>query len=1582
MPSGEPPQDRDTGVVRKKLEEARRELLETSTRSRLLSTPLGSSRAKLIEVVHEQAESVFSVLVREGKAMTFAASRTARDDDQTGLELAQPLAEELDEQEIDLRRTDNKLQTALSSAKLQTRLRGLANDADTIQAEQGVNVLYLALGFLKWFEAHNADQPRYAPLILVPVTLTRASASERFRISFSGDEIGTNLSLQERLRADRVSLPDLPEPEDLSPTGYCEAVGRAIKGISGWEVQQDRIALGMFSFAKLMMYRDLNPELWPPRKNILGHAVLGGLLDWGFRDEAEPLVPDDSAIDPIIDIADAAHVVDADSSQMLAIRDVETGRHLVIQGPPGTGKSQTITNLIASAVRAGRRVLFVAEKMAALSVVKANLDRIGLGDLCLELHSHKAKKKEVLQSLKDAQQAPPISPPATDLAQSLRARRDALNAHVARMHAPLPPSGKSPFRVFATLARLEGLGLTAPDFQLPVSRTWTAQDFESRLKAIQRIAAHVLVMGTPNDHPWRGVRLEHVLPHDAERLGFRARELAESLSAWRARADQLAEQVAAPLLTLADLQPLTRLAEALERAPRLDFRCLANGVWKNRAGIVKLIQSGVTYSEAFHKLRDVLLPEAWDIEPKVMRATLAAHGTSLFRWLRADYRQAVHSFRAMHVGQLPRDLPQRLEVLDTLARGQRARRQIHETESIGHEAFSREWRSLDSDWGLLHEIEQWELSIQGVDLPTAWRSRAGAIPDVKEYAHSVLASAREAAEWEARLVTYFTSLSFDCLSGLGNATHSDVALETLLRRLLGFSASAGLLSQWCTWWILSGEERRHGLDPLIDRMADGRVLPARAVHLFEYVAHEPLARQAFELHRELAIFDGRSHEQLLAEFQQLDRQRLELARREVLASHSRMRPSGTREVGEIGILASEWNKQRRHKPLRQLVKAAGSAMQAIKPVWMMSPMSLAQFVEPGTVSFDLVLMDEASQVRPVEALGAVARAEQLVVVGDELQLPPTSFFDRVSVGDEEPINEEDTAAVADFESILGLCAAQGIPDRMLRWHYRSQHESLIAVSNLEFYRRLFIVPTANADDLGLRFHKVDGLYDRGRTATNRIEAQHVARAVIAHAQKYASPERFPRGMSLGVGAFSVTQRDAILDELELLWRQHPDLSPFFDRNVAEPFFVKNLESIQGDERDVIFISIGYGPDEHGVITGGFGPLTRAGGERRLNVLISRARRRCEVFSSLTAADIDLGRTQSFGVKVLKTFLQYAETGHQDRADIGKRAPDSDFEEDVAGALAAAGYLVEHQVGVAGFFVDLAIKDPEHNGRYILGIECDGAAYHSSRSARDRDRLREQVLRARHWRIHRIWGTDWYKRRKEELQRVIAAIERARTLDYASPAVEPDRPPEPVQRPVHAPRDLHDTGPRQSRPSQVYREADFVERMAVEPHEVGLGRLVPILVRIVEIEGPIHGEELARRYATVCGKQRAGSRIQEAVSQGLRRAVREGKVTKDGDFYSVGNDREVAPRDRSAARSITVRQADMLPPVEIRTGLRMIVVEHLGVEPGEAISEVARMFGFQRTGQDLQRVIEKQLRVLLGEGVLDLRNGNRLYPSDE
>jgi very-short-patch-repair endonuclease len=586
-------------------------------------------------------------------------------------------------------------------------------------------------------------------------------------------------------------------------------------------------------------------------------------------------------------------------------------------------------------------------------------------------------------------------------------------------------------------------------------------------------------------------------------------------------------------------------------------------------------------------------------------------------------------------------------------------------------------------------------------------------------------------------------------------------------------------------------------------------------------------------------------------------------------------------------------------------------------------------------------------------------------------LPPTRFFAKLTGNDEDRDEDDElTFQARDAESILDLCLAKGLPHRMLNWHYRSRHQSLIAVSNKQFYdNKLFIVPSPYdaVAGMGLKFHYLpDAHYDRGNTRTNPREARIVAEAVMRHARE--TPNR-----TLGVATFSVAQRQAIQNELELLRREHPDTEDFFGRGTSEPFFVKNLENIQGDERDVIFISLGYGKTKEGFIAMSFGPLNSEGGERRLNVLISRAKLRCEVFSSITGDDIDLSRSKGRGVAALKIFLSFAQTGKLGIATETGRDADSIFEEQVAARLTALGYSVKGQIGTAGFFVDLAVVDREKPGRFVLGIECDGAQYHSSRSARDRDRLRQNVLEAHGWALHRIWSTDWFLRPIEEMEKVVRAIEAARVhwreVDESAADTPAAISPVPIPFTPHEDTvDLVVTAPADAKLAVArYEEARLSVRRQVDPHETSIGEMMKHVVRVVSIEGPIHETEVVVRIRSAWGLARTGNRIRDAVQVAIN-AARDSGYIAGGPFYAVP-EQIVIVRDRSEVDSNTLRRPENLPPEEIKVAIGQVVEENYGAERDQLVQAVARLFGFGSTSAQLRDVVESALTELVGSGRL-------------
>jgi very-short-patch-repair endonuclease len=523
-----------------------------------------------------------------------------------------------------------------------------------------------------------------------------------------------------------------------------------------------------------------------------------------------------------------------------------------------------------------------------------------------------------------------------------------------------------------------------------------------------------------------------------------------------------------------------------------------------------------------------------------------------------------------------------------------------------------------------------------------------------------------------------------------------------------------------------------------------------------------LLRHLFNEYPDLWRLSGVTHQEVRSQFASLDKSVINLNQLDIAHRASRRPiPAGVRgavvkDTTELALVNHEITKQRKHIPIRQLMLRAGRAIQGLKPCFMMSPMSVAQFLAPGRLAFDLVVMDEASQLRPEDALGAVVRGTQLVVVGDPKQLPPTSFFQRAL--DDEADESDEVSAVAESESILDIALGRYQPVRRLRWHYRSQHHSLIAFSNSEFYdENLIVFPSAYHDhpELGVKYIDAKGVYENRR---NALEAERVVEAILEHILLYPAD-------SLGVVTMNFEQRELIEELLDARLKQDSFSSSWVDQmeSTPEPFFVKNLENVQGDERDVIFISITYGPDVQGSYFQRFSGVNTASGQRRLNVLITRAKKRTVLFSSLDPDMIRADANTPWGVRALKGYLHFAKNGISTTPQISPSAePSNEHEAAVGAVLKEQGYDVVPQVGVSGYFIDLAVRHPEKPGAFLLGIEFDGKSYHSGRSARDRDRLREMTLVNQGWKIHRIWSTDWFKNRNSEVERL---LQRVRSLEF-------------------------------------------------------------------------------------------------------------------------------------------------------------------------------------------------------------------------
>ena len=655
----------------------------------------------------------------------------------------------------------------------------------------------------------------------------------------------------------------------------------------------------------------------------------------------------------------------------------------------------------------------------------------------------------------------------------------------------------------------------------------------------------------------------------------------------------------------------------------------------------------------------------------------------------------------------------------------------------------------------------------------------------------------------------------------------------------------------------------------------------------------------------------------------------------------------------------------------------------------MSPLSVAQFLPPGRITFDLLVIDEASQVAPEDALGVVARTKQIMVVGDDKQLPPTNFFKIVNAGDEYDDDEEDIANVprvdrpTNFESILTLARTRGMSERMLAWHYRSKHPSLIALSNEECYAGRLLLPPSpliQTSELGLSFVQTPrGHYDRGGARCDLLQAEEVAKAIASHIRNQPSK-------SLGVACLSIQQRDAVEDMIDKMGMR-AEVEAFTPKD--ERLFVKNLEAVQGDERDVIFISVGYGvaPNQSRPFLN-FGPVSQEGGERRLNVLASRARERCVVFSSITAADIPAD-TEVRGTRMLRALLDFAATGKLGAGTLRGDGFESPFEEAVARTIREAGFHVHPQVGVKSFRIDLGVIDPPRPGEFILGVECDGAAYHSARSARDRDRLRQEVLEGLGWRLHRIWSTEWFRNPQRESDRLLAAIRGAKESAVRSknePQSDDDLPAD-LDNAEISPLSksaiicTEDEELTQSLNSVPYKECILTVPFRRDLLEIPVAELSRFALEVVEAEGPVHTDEVARRIREAFRLQKTGRRILTHIKSSLQHLSRKGSIVREGEFWLSGGQSISLPRSRRNA-ALPLRRAAMIAPTEYQLALLTIIKDAVSISGDDLVVETARLFGFDRTGPDLKEAIDRQVERLVKEGRLRLDASGLHLPNNE
>ena len=1236
---------------------------------------------------------------------------------------------------------NRRLRTFAEKEEMADTLRFLGKKAKTAEEESGANVLFLAFGFLKWYEQDSAEA-KYAPLVLVPVKISAGKGGKGFSLTVSEEETQFNSTLLEfLLREFKIDIRGLENVSTgIKISEILTMVRMEILNMERWDVLEE-VYLANFSFARFAMWNDIRKNIDKFRRNGLVKSLLNNRLEIAnnvFEDKAEDDYAPEDILMPLM----------ADSSQFSAIAEAAEGKSFVLHGPPGTGKSQTITNIIANCLNKGKRVLFVAEKQAALSVVKKRLDSIGLGDFCLEVHSNKLDKAELLKKL-DATLALPAEAPSADFeakGEQIAELRKALNDPIYALHR-VRRLGVSLYDAILIYEKNKN----APDV-LAIESTFydslTREKLERYEQLLLDVSAAAKSCGGAYRSPFDNVNLTEYdndvrnrVYYSAEVLIAEIRHLKSYLSLFL---DFYRQRVSS--LTLKKLSTLVQLIEKLQgEGIRKYFSCDENEFYVYFNANRRLDRLLGNYFKNFKSLIDI------DADPAVIEQELDNWGDHY----KSSKLLSTLAKRLRRVAAGKLNEAEELKYIGIVAQIYEDLQLIKNNTKLSANFTDRggkiNFRRRDE---FMEELREMHALAEGVFMDynadsfnsVCVKSVAGG------YAVPVLDGLRKAIDGFLGSMEHFVGM----IAAEASKYSDEDILDYFLVKAGALIDNIDMLPAWCLYRKISARLEEEGLSFITDSLESGAVSSDNILSSFRKNVYRNFIETNIGADPVLSKFSASVLEDKIEQFRQMDEQFARLSKEHIRGKLIADLPTTSTEGGlSLEVLSFQriFKSNMRGMTLKGFFAEIPELIKKLAPCMLMSPITVAQYLPAEPDIFDLVVFDEASQLPTCEAVGSLARAKNAVIVGDPKQLPPTSFFSTGYV-DEENLDAED------LESILDDCLALSMPEKHLNWHYRSKHESLIAFSNVMYYgNKLCTFPSPDALESKVRLALVeDGVYDRGFTKRNKAEAE----ALVAEVVRRLRDPKLSRS-SIGIVTFSTAQQDYIERRLTdaLVRNRLEDVA--YERE--EPLFVKNLENVQGDERDVILFSVCYGPDRTGRVSLNFGPLNQLGGWRRLNVAVSRAREEMIVFSSMTSAMINLAKTNSKGVAGLKAFLEFAEKGKTTLAINSEeiKARRSGIGKYIAAELKNYGYECRYDVGISDFKIDCAVVDPKNKKRFILAVICDGTtAYHSS--AKDRNILQIQTLKLNNWNVVRLFTINFINNPKREIKKIKDVLDRLTGVD--------------------------------------------------------------------------------------------------------------------------------------------------------------------------------------------------------------------------
>ena len=1280
---------------------------------------------------------------------------------------------------VNLKHQDNNLQTLFYPEDLERKGRAIKKDTKRILDEKGTNTLHLSFGCLDWFE--SKDTSRSAPLLLLQVKLTENSTSKgpEYFIESTESELFTNLPLSKKLQNDfKIKLPDLKEEQSIEE--YFNSIENSIiKSKPDWKLKR-YITLAIHTYSKMSMYEELDPKLWEKRGKSLGDQDAIKTLFTGSSSE--------NSGSEIYDVDDKKNyskvpilIEETDSSQFSTIVDAMNGENLAVQGPPGTGKSTTISNIIASYLFNKKKVLFVAEKKAALDVVYKKLADKELDKFVFRLSSTAEKKTSMIEELQKRLELklPNIDKNFENDQVEYRNQIKKIRNYGKILDKEYFEIKKTGYEILSNVAKYKSNLENFPKFfeDEPLAKNIDTLSKDRFLKNISKmvdvqsiISKIKLKFKNIGNHPWFGLTEEKNNPYELK-------DLKKTISKLDEQSIYLFEKIKTFFQSIKfemelDEKNTKNLIDIFTKAKISDSKDI-NAIIKNFDKIEK-IEEFNKFKNDLEKYNNFLsikkdLSKQVDLEEKYKKNELKKHlfnienSIFLFSFLfNSEYRKSKNYLKfILKNGNYSKEnavstFKKLITFVDMETNIQVEKARLDKKYQIIKKSLSNKFNGSSTDLKFIKELENlfvFDASSNQVLINKNFDR-------LKKCKQEIAQIDKYLQNFRALFSNFLTKIDSQKFF---NFKKDNILFTNINKKIKLIDLNdEETLSDYIQLNYYNNnleEDVQNIYDAFVSENLDFKHID----DAYKFIIYNSLARKLFETERELSTYLSTSFENEVEKLRDLDKkifnnrnkQLIEnLGSMEVTEGISRGRAS---DLTERSLIEREITKKRAHIPFRQLMKRAGRALRDIKPCYMLSPISLSQIVSPEPEIFDVLIIDEASQMKIEDAIGSILRAKQVIIVGDPMQLPPTNFFNASS-----EFNTED-GIVDDDESILDLALSK-FSSRMLRWHYRSKHESLINFSNYHFYNNNLIIPPSANDTFAIKNQYLNkAIYSAStlkkknakesigeRGGVNVIEANEIADGVISF-MKDSVKKNIKR--SCLVVTMNNSQRDLIDEEIRHRATKIPEANNYIGMwdETMEPFTVKNLENVQGDERDYIFVSTLFGPNKDGVTMQRFGPINHPKGHRRLNVLFTRAKQGLELYTSLTPNSVREGSER--GRQIFKSYLDYAATQKIETGINTERSTDSDFEDWVKEELEKLGYEVIPQVGVSGFFIDLGIKHKSFKYGYLAGVECDGAAYHSSVSARDNDITRQKVLESMGWNIYRIWSTNWFDNPKAEIKKL-------------------------------------------------------------------------------------------------------------------------------------------------------------------------------------------------------------------------------------